>query len=153
MTPRNLVEELGRRLGIQLALDSSGLARIVVDGNLPVDFELDEANGRLLVYAVLGLPPSGAARSRFFEDVLAANLFGAELGHCAPAFDRERNEVLFWFAIAEDGNLDDATTRLEQLVGYVEQWRDKLADAQTAAPAEPAADGAASSTFGQFMRA
>ncbi len=71
MTPRNLIEELGRRLNTALALDDAGLARIVVDDSLPVDFELDEANERLLVYSVIGILPAGKARERFFEELLA----------------------------------------------------------------------------------
>ncbi len=74
MTPRNLIEELGRRLNTTLALDGAGLARIVVDDSLPVDFELDEANERLLVYSVIGILPEGKAREQFFEELLAANL-------------------------------------------------------------------------------
>ncbi len=83
-----------------------GLARIVVDDTLPVDFELDEANERLLVYSVIGILPSGPAREQFFEELLAANLFGAQTGQCSPAFDRERNEMLLWFALGEDAHID-----------------------------------------------
>jgi hypothetical protein len=152
MTPRNLVEELGRRLNTPLALDEGGLARIIVDGSLPVDFELDEPNSRLLVYAVIGILPAGPAREQFFERLLAANLFGAETGSCAPAFDRERNEMLLWYAIGEDAHVDGAATALENLVGQAEQWRDQLANAQTAHP-DKVPDGAAPASLDGFMRA
>jgi hypothetical protein len=152
MTPRNLVEEIGRRLNIQLALDGGGLARIIVDGALPVDFELDEVNGRLLVYAVLGMLPTGAAREQFFESLLAANLFGAETGPCSPAFDRERNELLLWFALGEEAHIDGATASLEYLVGQAEQWRARLAEAETAYP-ETVHGAAAAASLDGFMRA
>ncbi len=150
MTPRNLIEELGRRLNIQLALDHNGLARIVVDGALPVDFELDEPNGRLLVYAVLGTMPVGPAQEVFMEEILAASLFGAELGPCSPAFDRQRNELLLWFVIGEDGNLDETTAKLEQLVGYAERWRTELSNAQSATGGAGADNGPEAATHGAF---
>ncbi len=152
MTPRNLVEELGRRLNTPLALDRAGLARIIVDGNLPVDFELDEPNGRLLVYAVIGILPAGRAREQFFESLLSANLFGAETGPCSPAFDRERNEMLLWFAVGEDGNIDEMTTLLENLVGRAEHWRTELARAQSGGN-QLDSDAAEPSNFESFVRA
>jgi hypothetical protein len=131
MTPRNLVEELGRRLNTNLALDDAGLARIMVDGTLPVDFELDEAGGRLLIYAVIGIPPaSGPRLERFMESLLAANLFGSETGPCSPAFDRERQEMLLWFDLGEESHIETAMAALENLVAQAERWRSELADAQ-----------------------
>jgi len=151
MTPRNLIEELGRRLGTSLALDDAGLARIIVDGSLPVDFELDEANERLLVYAVIGILPPGGAREQLFEELLGANLFGAQTGPCFPAFDRERNETLLWFALGEDAHLDAAATALENLVQQAEHWRDRLAGLQGGAPAAAAA--APTTVLDGFVRA
>jgi hypothetical protein len=151
MTPRNLVEELGRRLNTPLALDDAGLARIIVDGALPVDFELDEARGALLVYAVIGILPPGRTREQFFEDLLAASLFGSQTGTCAPAFDRERNEMLLWFAVSEDAHLDEVATALENLVQQAEYWRDQLAKLQTSAPAGDSA--APVSVLDGFVRA
>jgi hypothetical protein len=137
MTPRNLIEELGRRLNTALALDDAGLARIIVDGTLPVDFELDEANERLLVYSVIGILPAGRAREQFFEELLAANLFGSQTGSCSPAFDRERNELLLWFALAEDAHVDGVAAALENLVQQAEHWRNRLAESQSGLPEVP----------------
>ncbi len=152
MTPQNLVEELGRRLNTTLLLDDAGLARIVVDGTLPVDFELDDANGRLLVYAVIGILPSGPDRERFFESLLAANLFGTETGACSPAFDRERNEMLLWFSFGEEAHIETAMSALENLVAQAEYWRSELSNAQT--NRETAAPQAGvPAALGDFMRA
>jgi len=151
MTPRNLIEELGRRLNTQLALDEAGLARIIVDGSLPVDFELDEANERLLVYAVIGILPPGRTREQFFEELLAANLFGAQTGPCSPAFDRERNESLLWFALGEDAHIDGAAVALENLVQQAEHWRDRLSGLQAHPPEGPATAPAA--VLDSFVRA
>lgn len=152
MNLRNLVEELGRRLNTPLALDGSGLARIIVDQSLPVDFELDEPRGTLLVYCVVGILPPGGAREAFFEKLLAANLFGAQLAPCSPAFDTERNEILLWFSLTEAAHIDGAIAALENLVGLAEQWRADLARAQTSdiAVAQPVA---APASFEAFMRA
>lgn len=147
-----MVEELGRRLNTALALDDAGLARIIVDGTLPVDFELDEANGRLLVYAVIGILPAGPAREQFFESLLAANLFGAETGTCSPAFDRERNEMLLWFTLGEQSHIEEAAAALENLVGQAEQWRNQLTNTQTSGSGT-APNAVASSAFDGFMRA
>jgi hypothetical protein len=151
MTPRNLIEEIGRRLNTPLALDDAGLARIIVDGALPVDFELDEANERLLIYAVIGILPLGRVREQFFENLLAASLFGAQTGLCSPAFDRERNETLLWFAVGEDAHLDEAAAALENLVQQAEHWRDQLAKLQTNAP--EGASAAAATVLDSFVRA
>jgi Tir chaperone protein (CesT) family len=152
MTPHNLVEELGRRLNTPLALDKARLARIIVDGSLPVDFELDEPNGRLLIYSVIGILPAGRAREQFFERLLAANLFGAETGPCSPAFDRERNEMLLWFSVGEDGNIEEVIVALENLVGRCEHWRAELAQAQTV-DSELEPEPIESSGFESFVRA
>lgn len=152
MTPHHLVEELGRRLNTPLALDKAGLARILVDGTLAVDFEFDEPNGRLLIYSVIGILPTGRARERFFERLLTANLFGAETGPCSPAFDAERNETLLWFAVGEDGNIEEVIAALENLVGRSEHWRAELVQAQAVDPElepEPAESGG----FESFVRA
>ncbi len=152
MTPRNLIEELGRRLNTALTLDDAGLARIVVDDTLPVDFELDEANERLLVYSVIGILPSGPAREQFFEELLAANLFGAQTGQCSPAFDRERNEMLLWFALGEDAHIDGATAALENLVEQALRWQDRRNDSHAGAP--PAgAESPGSVALDGFVRA
>ncbi len=151
MTPRNVVEELGRRLNTPLALDGAGLARIVVDGTLPVDFELDDANARLLIYAVIGILPAGAAREHFFESLLAANLFGAETGPCSPAFDRERNEILLWFAIGEEAHIETTLAGLENLVAQAEQWRIQITEAQNGHAQTGVA--AAPAGLNSFMRA
>ncbi|MEJ0035258.1 MAG: type III secretion system chaperone [Gammaproteobacteria bacterium] len=134
MTPHNLIEEIGRRLGTALTLDNAGLARIMVDDTLPVDFELDEANERLLVYGVIGLPPPGRTRERFFEELLAANLFGAQTGTCSPAYDRERNEMLLWFSLGENTHIEEAAAALENLVEQALHWRKRLNDTSTDAP-------------------
>lgn len=152
MKLRNLVEELGRRLNTALALDEGGLARIIVDQTLPVDFELDEPHGALLVYAVIGILSPGAAREAFFEKVLAANLFGSQLAPCSPAFDTERNEILLWFSLNESAHVDDAVSALEALVAYAEQWRNELSRTLTGdAGAESVAP--ASGSFEAYMRA
>jgi Tir chaperone protein (CesT) family len=154
MNLRNLVEELGRRLNTPLALDAGGLARIIVDQSLPVDFELDEPHGTLLVYAVIGILPAGSAREQFFEKLLSDNLFGAQMAPCSPAFDPERNEMLLWFSLGESAHIEAAVESLEKLVGLAEHWRAELTQAQTGetTAAEPAGFEPPGG-FNGFMRA
>jgi Tir chaperone family protein CesT len=154
MNLRNLVEELGRRLNTPLALDAGGLARIIVDQSLPVDFELDEPHGLLLVYAVIGILPAGPTRERFFEKLLSDNLFGAQMAPCSPAFDPERNEMLLWFSLGESAHIEAAVDSLEKLVGLAEQWRNELTQAQMGEDSSAEAeDFHSQATFGSFMRA
>ncbi|HLA70998.1 MAG TPA: type III secretion system chaperone [Steroidobacteraceae bacterium] len=156
MNLRNLVEELGRRLNTPLALDGGGLARIIVDQSLPVDFELDEPHGLLLVYSVIGILPAGAARERFFERLLSGNLFGAQMAPCSPAFDPERNEMLLWFSLGESAHIEGAVDALEKLVALAETWRNELTQVHvggdTVAAGEPAAYEPPAA-FNAFMRA
>lgn len=142
MSPHNLVLELGQRLGITLSLDQAGLARLMIDNVLPVDFEHDESTGRLLVYATLGVTPSGGAREAVFAALLSAHLFGAETGACAPALDPVRDELLLWFALDEHSSLEQAMDALEQLVSCTEHWRERIAAGEPAASelAAPAHD-------------
>ncbi len=154
MNLRNLVEELGRRLNTPLALDAGGLARIIVDQSLPVDFELDEPHNLLLVYAVIGILPAGTAREQFFEKLLTDNLFGAQMAPCSPAFDPERNEILLWFSLGESAHIEGAVDSLEKLVGLAEQWRNELTQAQMSDNSEaPESDGYPPPAFNTFMRA
>ncbi|WP_174999247.1 type III secretion system chaperone [Rugamonas aquatica] len=127
MTPQNLVQELGQRLGITLTLDQAGLARLMIDNTLPVDFEHDESGDRLLVYSTLGITPLGEERETVFADLLSANLFGAELGPCSPALDMVRDELLLWFALDEQSDIDGAMKALENLVAQTEHWRSRIA--------------------------
>lgn len=152
MNLRHLVEELGRRLNTPLALDASGLARIIVDQSLPVDFELDEPHGLLLVYAVIGILPAGPAREQFFEKLLSDNLFGAQMAPCSPAFDPERNEILLWFSLGESAHIEGAVDALEKLVGLAEQWRGELTRAQMV-DATIETEAFAPSALNTFMRA
>lgn len=127
MTPHNLVAEVGLRLHTPLVLDNNGLARIMVDEIMPVDFEFDQGSGKLIVYSVVGMLAAGATRESFFEELLAANLFGVETGTCSPALDRERNEMLLWFSVDEEASVDGVLAMLENLIGRTEQWRARLA--------------------------
>jgi hypothetical protein len=149
MDPRHLVEEIGRRIGVALALDAAGLARIMIDGELAVDFELDEAGDRLLVCSSLGVVPAGAEREAAFAGLLAANLFGDGLDGASPAFDAERGELLLWFALDESSAVDPALAAIERLVGRVEEWRTRLSARDV--PAAPA--GAAAPALAGFQLA
>jgi Tir chaperone protein (CesT) family len=144
MSPHHLVEEIGRRLGVALVPDDAGMARLMVDGTLAVDFELDDANDRVFVCGTIGILPAGPQREALFGDLLAANLFGADLGPCSPALDVERNELLLWFALDERDDIDGAVRALEDLVARLESWRGRLvgrvAPAMAATPSSSLSD-------------
>lgn len=128
MSPQHLVEEIGRRLQVNLALDGFGLARLMIDGHLAVDFELDEPADRLLVCAALGILPAGPRREAVLIELLGASLFGTGLGGCTPAFDAERFELLLWFPLDERHDVEQAVALLENLVAMTETWRTRLAE-------------------------
>ena len=150
MSPQNLVLELGQRLGITLALDNAGLARLMIDNSLPIDFEHDEAGDRLLVYATICTAPSAAERVSLFTELLSANLFGVDLAGCAPALDSVRDELLLWCAFTEQTSIDSAMAALENLVAQAEQWRTRAARQDSSAPQSPDAPGG---NFDNFMLA
>ena len=150
MSPHNLVLELGQRLGITLALDSAGLARLMIDNSLPVDFEHDEVGDRLLVYATISTAPAAADRLALLTELLSANLFGADLGGCAPALDSVRDELLLWCAFTEQTGIDSAMAALENLVAQAEQWRARGARTDATAPQDL---GAPSGPLDNFMLA
>ncbi|THF57286.1 type III secretion system chaperone [Pseudothauera rhizosphaerae] len=137
MHPRHLTEELGRHLGVPLALDDAGLARLIVDGQLTLDFELDAGQDRLLAYAVIGTPPGGG-REALFAELLAANLFGAETGRASPALDSTRGELLLWLAFDDGTDVQDALAALGDLVTQATYWRSRLAGNGATSPASSA---------------
>ena len=69
MSPHHLVEEIGRRLGVALVPDDAGMARLMIDSTLAVDFELDDANDRLFVRGTIGLQAAGPQREALAVDV------------------------------------------------------------------------------------
>ena len=149
MSPHHLVEEIGRRLGVALVPDDAGMARLMIDSTLAVDFELDDANDRVFVCGTIGILPAGPQREALFAELLAANLFGADLGTCSPALDVERNELLLWFALDERDDIEGAVRALEDLVARLESWRGRLVGR-----AAPAAGAAPASSFADaFLRA
>lgn len=121
MRPHDLVDELGRRTGSNVALNAEGVAALTFD-NLAVTIEVPEAGDIINLYAVVAdLPPQGEQRAALCERLLALNLFGQGTGQAAFAIDPLEDEVILSRVLNAgrmeysdfEAAMDDFVTRLE----------------------------------------
>ncbi|HSW05510.1 type III secretion system chaperone [Aquabacterium sp.] len=151
MNASDLMAEFAQRAGMSgLVLSADGTASIVVDGTTQLQLEHDAAARRLYLYTSLGEAPA-AGRERYFEQLLAANLFARATGGATIGFDAANNEVLLSRAL--DLDLTDYAAFEDALDALV-----RAAEALPLALSRPAADPApalhdAAPPFGMAWRA
>ena len=130
-----LLLDLGQLAGLPqpLRFDEHGCARLVFDAQLGIDFERNADAGVIQMYSVLApLPAEG--REALFQQLLEANLFGADTAGATLAIDREMAEVVLCRSVAADGMAAAAFVQLvEQFTSAAEDWKARLAAAGTAA--------------------
>ncbi len=131
------ITELGRQTGLPgLALNDSGLCRVVFDGTLTVDFEARQ-DGRTLHLCSVVAPLDPAAQGEaYYETLLQANLLGIATGGAHFSVNTMDEEVLFERVLDMEA-LDylGFSMAVESFVNHLEGWREKLASLPPAAPA------------------
>lgn len=127
----------------ELRLDEHGCARLRVDDTIDVNFEASGGSHLLHVYSTLGPVPS-SDRERCFEQLLSANLFGADTGGATLAIDAEFNEIVLCTDIGNHGwTAELIMSRLQRFIDAALAWQERFAARQAEAQAdEDAAAGA-----------
>lgn len=140
-----LLLDLGQMAGLPqpLRFDQHGCARLMFDAHLGIDFERHADAGLIQVYSVLG-PVPAEGRDALFQQLLEANLFGADTGGSTLALDSEMGEVVLCRSVATDGMAAAAFVQLvEQFASVAEDWKTRLArhkapaTSTAAAPLQP----------------
>lgn len=142
-----LLLDLGQMAGLPqpLRFDEHGCARLVFDSHLAIDFERNDDVGIIQVYSVLGPVPTQGSREALYQQLLEANLFGADTGGCTLALDSAMGEVVLCRSVAAEGLAASSFVQwVEQFVAVAEDWKTRLANHQTPVPDTPSASPQAS---------
>jgi len=140
MTPEQLLAQLGLAMNLPgLAFDANGCARLMVDGRIAVNFEVDEGAGGMQIYSTLA-PLPAQEQGPMLLMLLEGNLFGAQTLGATLAVDTLYNEIVLCRGIAvQDIDAAGFTAIVERFVTAVQDWTQKL----SAGALAPAALGTA----------
>lgn len=139
MNTDDVIQAIATAMGVpELRLDEHGCARLRVDGRIDVNFEASGSSHLLHIYCTLGPVPT-SDRERTFEQLLSANLFGADTGGAALAIDVEFNEIVLCSDIGNHGwTAELIMSRLQRFIDAAETWQERFtALPSTAASADP----------------
>lgn len=142
MNTDDVIQSIATAMGVpELRLDEHGCARLRVDDAIDINFEASGSSHLLHVYCTLGPVPT-ADRERTFEQLLTANLFGADTGGATLAIDTEFNEIVLCSDIGNHGWTNELImSRLQRFIDAAEAWQERFAAIQSGAtdPQPPAA--------------
>jgi len=133
----DLLESLGKKLGLELAPDADGSCVLGVDDCMSVTIQSLEEMSRVAVWAKIGDPPPQGLE-RLLSAMLEANhLFQGTGG---ATISRDGEGTFFLCQLFQMNGLDDEAffTALERFVNTLEAWQKMLEDYRPdiAAPAE-----------------
>lgn len=110
-----------------LHLNEHGCARLRIDDSIDLNFEASDGSHLLHVYSTLGPVPTHK-RERCFEQLLRANLFGADTGGATLAVDAEFNEVVLCSDIGNHGWTGELImSRLSRFIEAALAWQERFA--------------------------
>ena len=118
MNARELVAELGVKLGISLELSEAGTCRVHFD-NDDVDFE--QAGNALYIMADLA---SAAGREDSYGRLLTANSLGAESGGACIGLDAGRDTFTMYKVLRGDLNYEGFEAELALFVKALRYWKE-----------------------------
>lgn len=121
MNAEQLIKELGRALGVELAFSPEGTCRVALDGDV-VDFE--KTLSSLWVMADLG---SARNREDASSSLLAANCLGMQTGGATIALDEERGVFTMHLELWGDVPYPSCEARLTMFVKALRWWKEWLA--------------------------
>ena len=157
-----LLLDLGQTAGLSqpLRFDDHGCARLTVGAHLAIGFERDAEAGVIQLYSVLGpLPAQGDAA--LYQQLLEANLFGADTAGAALAIDGPMREIVLCRSVGAEGMAAAAFVQIvEQFITAAEAWKEHLAahqpaadDSRTSSPAPAQPLQIPVQDMGAFLRA
>lgn len=135
MNTDDVIQAIATAMGVpELRLDEHGCARLRVDDSVDINFEASDGSHLLHVYCTLGPVPT-SDRERTFEQLLTANLFGADTGGATLAIDAEFNEIVLCSDIGNHGWTNELImSRLERFIEAALGWRAHFAERQAPTP-------------------
>lgn len=138
---QDLLSAYGRIAGLpDLKFEPHGCARLLFDGTIAVDLEIDEDAGCVQVYGVLG-PVPDLGREGVYRALLEANMFGTQTRGATLSIDPVQHEVLLSrrvdVAVMTSGQAFGDL--LNEFAGTLDQWRTRLQAGELTAPASVAA--------------
>lgn len=126
-----------------LRLDEHGCARLRIDDSIDLNFEASGGSHLLHVYSTLGPVPTHN-RERSFEQLLNANLFGADTGGATLAIDAEFDEIVLCTDIGNHGWTSELImSRLQRFIDAALAWQERFAERRAEAAADEGAQEAA----------
>ena len=141
MNARDLVAELGAKLGLNLQWSEAGTCRVLFDDDT-VDFE--QSGNALYVMADMA---SASGRENACGRLLAANCLGAESGGACIGLDVARNVYTLHTVMRDGMPYESFETELTLFLKALRYWKEWLAlppDSTSPAPAADAEGTAAS---------
>lgn len=152
----NLAKELltayGQLTGLPtLKFEPHGCARLLFEGSIAVDLEIDRTGRCLQMYNVLGPVPTGNLET-LYRRLLESNLFGTHTRGATLSIDAAKEEVLIGRRIdLESTNAAVFAELLQEFSGVAQQWHHKFGSGELMA----AASGGATqdSQVGMYLRA
>lgn len=127
MNLKDILAELGKQIGLDdVKLDENGLCRLVFDKNYIVDIEEAEDKKTVHIYSPICIIPT-EGKEALYATILEANLFGQGTGGATFAIDQNLNEVLLFRTLdIEKTDYQDFANELEEFVGWVATWMEKI---------------------------
>ena len=131
---QELLAAYGQIAGLPgLKFEPHGCARLMFEGSVAVDLEIDRGADCIQMYGVLGPVPAGD-REALYRRLLEGNLFCTQTRGATLAVDGVQEEVILCRRV----QLADATPTgmaqlLEEFAGNVQQWRQKFGSGELVA--------------------
>lgn len=134
MNTDDVIQSIATAMNVpELRLDEHGCARLRIDGAIDLNFEASACSHLLHVYCTLGPVPT-SQRERTFEQLLKANLFGADTGGATLAIDAEFDEVVLCTDIGNHGWTSELImARLERFMDAAQTWQSRFGELRTEA--------------------
>lgn len=152
MNTDDVIQSIATAMGVpELHLDEHGCARLRIDDAIDLNFEASDCSHLLHVYCTLGPVPT-ADRERCFEQLLKANLFGADTGGATLAIDAERNEIVLCMDIGNHGwTAELILSRVERFVDAALGWQARFSERQAIEAGSSSLSPQAPPGPGQFL--
>lgn len=127
MTAEELLASIGKQAGLgNVALDNSGVCRLVFDGVTEVDLERSPDGAALHLHAALG-PAPPHAEPDFYCTLLAGNLYGRQTGGNVLALLPVEGTVLLCRTVPlERADADAFADLLAEFVRQTRRWTARI---------------------------
>jgi hypothetical protein len=126
---QQVMADFGKTVGLDdLGLDEQDYCCLVIEQDLVINIEFDEAGERLMLYSKVGRP--GPDREAELTKILQANYLGRGTGGATLGLQPESGAVVLSREVPTAGiDVPSFSASLENFVNVAEAWTRRLADA------------------------